>query len=72
LALEVIDGGDRAVVCGRVRLCRRDSKIEVEQPFFPALRLHPAGKALWLGALGAGQASHLIPSARAATKPAVF
>jgi len=44
--LEIIDGGDRAVVCNRFRARGRRSEVEVEQHFFHAIRLRE-GKALW-------------------------
>ena len=44
--LEIIDGGDRAVVCNRSRARGRRSEVEVEQHFFHAIRLRE-GKALW-------------------------
>jgi ketosteroid isomerase-like protein len=44
--LEVIDGGDWAVVCNRFRARGRLSEVEVEDHFFQAMRLRN-GKALW-------------------------
>ena len=44
--LEVIDGGDRAVVCNRFQARGRLSEVEVEDHFFHAMRLRN-GKALW-------------------------
>jgi|SRR5215211_899676 len=44
--LEIIDGGDRAVVCNRFRARGRRSEVEVEDHFFHAIRLRD-GKALW-------------------------
>jgi uncharacterized protein len=44
--LEIIDGGDRAVVCNRFRARGRRSEVEVEDHFFHAIRLRN-GKALW-------------------------
>src|SRR5215216_5254000 len=43
--LEVIDGGDRAVVCNRFRARGRGSEVEVEERFFHAIRARH-GKAL--------------------------
>jgi uncharacterized protein len=44
--LEIIDGGDRAVVCNRMRARGSRSEVEVEVHFFHALRLRN-GKAVW-------------------------
>ena len=44
--LDVIDGGDRAVVCNRFRARGRHSGVEVEERFFQALRFR-GGKSLW-------------------------
>jgi|SRR5215216_2018244 len=44
--LEIIDGGDRAVVCNRLRARGVRSEVEVEDHFFHAIRLRN-GKALW-------------------------
>jgi ketosteroid isomerase-like protein len=44
--LDVIDGGDRAVVCNRFRARGRVSGVEVEERFFQALRFR-GGKSLW-------------------------
>jgi ketosteroid isomerase-like protein len=44
--LEVVDGGDRAVVCNRFRARGRRSGVEVEQRFFQALRYRD-GKTRW-------------------------
>jgi len=45
--LEVIDGGDRAVVCNRFRARGRRSGVEVEELFFQALRLRNAKALRW-------------------------
>jgi ketosteroid isomerase-like protein len=44
--LEVVDGGDRAVVCNRFRARGRRSGVEVEERFFQALR-YRGGKTRW-------------------------
>jgi ketosteroid isomerase-like protein len=44
--LEVLDEGDRAVVCNRFQARGRLSEVEVEDHFFHAIRLR-GGKALW-------------------------
>jgi ketosteroid isomerase-like protein len=44
--LEIIDGGDRAVVCNRFQARGRLSEVEVEDHFFQAMRLRN-GKVLW-------------------------
>jgi uncharacterized protein len=44
--LEVIDRGDRAVVCNRFQARGRLSEVEVEDHFFQAMKLRN-GKALW-------------------------
>jgi ketosteroid isomerase-like protein len=44
--LEIIDGGDRAVVCNRFRARGRRSEVEVEDHFFHAIRSRD-GKAVW-------------------------
>jgi ketosteroid isomerase-like protein len=45
-ALDVVDEGDRAVVCNRFRARGRHSGVEVEERFFQALRYRD-GKVLW-------------------------
>jgi ketosteroid isomerase-like protein len=47
-ALEVVDEGDRAVVCNRFRARGRVSGVEVEERFFQALRYRD-GKVRWWG-----------------------
>jgi uncharacterized protein len=44
--LEVIDEGDRAVVCNRFQARGRLSEVEIEDHFFHAMRIRK-GKALW-------------------------
>ena len=44
--LDVIDGGDRAIVCNRFRARGRVSGVEVEERFFQALTFR-GGKSLW-------------------------
>ena len=44
--LEVIDEGDRAVVCNRFQARGRLSEVEIEDHFFHAMRIRN-GKALW-------------------------
>lgn len=44
--LEVIDRGDRAVVCNRFQARGRLSEVEIEDHFFHAMRIRN-GKALW-------------------------
>ena len=44
--LDVIEEGDRAVVCNRFRARGRGSGVEVEERFFQALRFRD-GKVLW-------------------------
>ena len=44
--LDVIDGGDRAVVCNRFRARGRHSGAEVEERFFQAIRYRD-GKVRW-------------------------
>jgi ketosteroid isomerase-like protein len=45
-AIEVIEDGDRVVVCNRLRVRGRASGAEVETEFFQAIRFR-AGKAFW-------------------------
>jgi ketosteroid isomerase-like protein len=45
-ALDVIEEGDRAVVCNRFRARGRRSGVEVEERFFQAIRFSE-GKAVW-------------------------
>jgi uncharacterized protein len=44
--LEITDGGDRAVICNRMRARGRGSAVELEEHFFQALRFRD-GKAVW-------------------------
>jgi ketosteroid isomerase-like protein len=46
--LDVIEEGDRAVVCNRFRARGRHSGVEVEERFFQALRFRD-GKVRWWG-----------------------